>query len=89
MTRKRFIKLLMAKGYSRNGANEIAADVLKDGYTYAEAYDQLTRILPLIEAICKQLPDAVRAATEAIAKIATAAVEALRAFVDTFNAAMK
>ena len=89
MTRKRFIKLLMANGYSRNGANEIAADALKDGYSYAEAYDHVTRLLPLIEAFSKRLPDAIRAATEAIAKIATAAVEASRAFVDAFNAAMK
>jgi hypothetical protein len=88
MTRKRFIKLLMAKGYSRNGANEIATDVLKDGYTYAEAYDQLTRILPLVQAITPEVTDAIKKATEAIAKVATATVEAARAFIDTFTAAM-
>ena len=34
MTRKRFIKLLMADGYSRNKANSIARQAVADGYTY-------------------------------------------------------
>lgn len=34
MTRKRFVKLLMAQGYSRNKANRIARETVADGYTY-------------------------------------------------------
>lgn len=34
MTRKRFVKLLMSKGHSRNGANSIAKAV-RGIYTYA------------------------------------------------------
>lgn len=37
MTRKRFVKLLMADGYSRNEANEVADDA-KEGYTYNFLY---------------------------------------------------
>ena len=88
MTRKRFIKLLMSKGYSRNGANEIADGVLKDGYSYAEAYDQITRLLPLVQAITPEITDAIKKATEVIAKVATATVEAARAFIDAFTAAV-
>lgn len=34
MTRKRFVKLLMARGHSRNGANSLAKNV-RSMYTYA------------------------------------------------------
>lgn len=34
MTRKRFVKLLMADGYSRNRANSIARDTVADGCSY-------------------------------------------------------
>lgn len=34
MTRKRFVKLLMADGYSRNKANSIAKQTVADGDTY-------------------------------------------------------
>lgn len=34
MTRKRFVKLLMAEGYSRNKATSIARETVTDGYTY-------------------------------------------------------
>lgn len=37
MTRKRFVKLLMAEGYSRNEANEFADDA-KEGYSYKFLY---------------------------------------------------
>ena len=37
MTRKRFVKLLMADGYSRNEANEFADDA-KEGYYYNFLY---------------------------------------------------
>lgn len=34
MTRKRFVKLLMADGYSRNKANSIARETVAGGNTY-------------------------------------------------------
>lgn len=38
MTRKRFIKLLMSQGYSRNEAVALAAQVPGSGQSYAETY---------------------------------------------------
>lgn len=38
MTRKRFVKLLMAKGYDRNEANATAEYARMSGRSYAEAY---------------------------------------------------
>ena len=38
MTRKRFVKLLMADGYSRNKANSIARETVADGDTYGSRY---------------------------------------------------
>lgn len=38
MTRKRFVKLLMAQGYSRNDANSIAKQTVADGDTYGSRY---------------------------------------------------
>ena len=38
MTRKRFVKLLMADGYSRNKANSIAKQTAADGDTYGSQY---------------------------------------------------
>lgn len=40
MTRKRYIKLIMAMGLSRNQARELAAVALADGMTYQDAYDR-------------------------------------------------
>lgn len=40
MTRKKYIKKLMALGMSRNGARECAAAAIADGLTYQDAYDR-------------------------------------------------
>lgn len=39
MTRKRYIKLTMARGYSAREAREMARGACEAGLTYAEAYD--------------------------------------------------
>lgn len=88
MTRKRFVKLLMAEGYSRNSANTLADDVIADGYSYAEGYAHITRLLPLIEKMVDPLADAVEKATEAICRFGNAVSAAASAAVQAFNAAM-
>ena len=88
MTRKRFVKLLMAEGYSRNSANKIADDLRMDGYSYAEGYDHIVRLVPLVQAMIPVVADAARAAAEAIGKIARAACDAATAAIRAFNAAM-
>lgn len=86
MTRKRFVKLLMAEGYSRNDANDIADEVLEDGFTYAEGYDHIARMLPLVQAMIPRVTDAIEKVTEAITRVATAAGKAVAA--EAFSAAM-
>lgn len=39
MTRKRFIKLMMAQGYTRNQCERMANGVVKTGYSYRETYN--------------------------------------------------
>lgn len=41
MTRKRFIKLLMSQGKSRNEAVQLAQRVTETGYSYQRVYDGL------------------------------------------------
>lgn len=41
MTRKRFIKLLMSQGKSRNEAVKLAQSVTETGYSYQRVYDGL------------------------------------------------
>lgn len=88
MTRKRFVKLLMAKGYSRNDANEIAEGAREDGSTYAEGFDQVTRLLPAFQDIMPRIVEAIQVTVDAIWKMSCAMVEATKAFCDTFQDAM-
>ena len=88
MTRKRFIKLLMAEGYSRNSANKIAEDVRNDGMTYAEGFDQATKMLPVIQDTLQRMMDAIQPVVDAIWRVSCALGEAVKAFHDTFQAAM-
>ena len=77
MTRKRFVKLLMADGCSRNEANDWARDVA-EGYSYVELY-RLYRAIPcindaigslshsierMVQCICDCVPILVQAITE-------------------------
>jgi len=88
MTRKRFVKLLMAKGYCRNSANEIADEVLEDGFSYAEGYGYVIRILPLAQTVVASFTDAATKAAEALGRVARAVCDAATAAIQAFNAAM-
>lgn len=88
MTRKRFVKLLMAEGYSRNGANEIADEVLEDGFSYAEGYEYVMRMLTLVQETLQALSDEVHRSVEIIGRFAGAACDAVSAAVKAFSAAM-
>lgn len=76
MTRKRFVKLLMSQGYSRNKANG-AADIAIAVYpSYEAAYTAVTergRVLPYmldtraLEAAMRQISDAALRICEAFA----------------------
>lgn len=49
MTRKRFVKLIMARGYSRNEANELARAVVEDGGSYEREYAKIFVALSMLD----------------------------------------
>ena len=63
MTRKRFIRLLMAEGYQRNRAHEIAWATQRSGVPYAKAY--FIRHYPLAKALCNALDPFIKAIEKA------------------------
>ena len=82
MTRKRFVKLMMSKGYDRNEANAYAAKARAIGSSY-EAYTSTNTPQFNIAA------DALKNAINAISKFAAAAAAGLSAFNDAFNSKMQ
>lgn len=88
MTRKRFVKLLMAEGYSRNSANNVADATIMCGYSYAEGYAHVTNLLPLIEAVAVRFGKAVQKFADSIDKCAKAMSEAASAAGKALYAAM-
>lgn len=87
MTRKRFIKLLMAEGCSRNEANEWAMDV-DEGFSYDELYcircampqiiDIIGRIKTTIETFAKGICEVIPTVVQAIMEMLPVAVEAAK-----------
>ena len=91
MTRKRYVKLLMAQGYSRNGANLCADYVVIQGKTYRQDYDARERSISAEEAF-QEAVEAVKLAFAETAKtfsrIAAAICEGADAFMKAYQAAM-
>ena len=81
MTRKRCVKLLMAKGYDRNTANAIAAEAVVAYGSYAKGFEQTMNIKSAIENLN------VSALLDVIEKFCTTVAEASAAFVQTFKEA--
>lgn len=79
MTRKRFIKLQMARGYSRNSAEVMALIARGSGKSYAAAEEAVATGLTLVQAIQPALDSisrafallgrALRAGTEAFLRV--------------------
>ena len=85
MTRKRFTKLLMAQGYSRNEANRIAEEISANGKTYAEGY---VAYMECIELFSVGLSDIIERISKTIAKTAQALGEAIVAFSKAYHESM-
>ena len=68
MTRKRFVKLLMAEGYSRNDANEHIELVLARKGSYKRAYNAIlfAKHMDRVGAISKKTAEALLFATQAL-----------------------
>ena len=85
MTRKRYIKLLMSRGYDRNEAQRKAEQVRKSGLSYREAYMKDCRWLTLTGSI-NNLAENLQ---EQIRKIACAVSSGLQAFAETVAEKMR
>lgn len=93
MTRKRFVKLLMADGYSRNKANIVATAARNSGIGYKPAYKAEMALsatkLSLknvdISAVC----DAIRSVADIAIKVASAMAKAVAAFAETYTKEME
>lgn len=81
MTRKRCVKLLMAKGYDRNTANAIAAEAVIAYGSYAKGFEQTLQIKSAIENID------FFALRDVIENFCTTVVDAVAAFTRTFKEA--
>ncbi len=85
MTRKRFVKLLMAQGYSRNDAREVAMSVIARKKSYADAYREIEEVSTFF---LPSLADTLERTVAAFSRLANAFGVAANAFVDAFHAAM-
>ena len=79
MTRKRFVKLLMSEGLSRNEANDLAKDTL-DGYSYEH--------LHLFHQVMRENPDFLSEFCASVQKTITHIVEVLPSVIEAFMAAL-
>lgn len=91
MTRKRFVKLLMADGYSRNEANALAVDARRYGYSKVYNAESAMRAAKInlnnidITAVC----DAIRKFADIAQKMAVAIGKAVTAFAEVYTAEME
>ena len=83
MTRKRFVKLLMSRGYSRNEANQAALTAISDGHTYEGVYfavrvnDGDTDAVEAVREACERIAEAAELVSRAIMEAEKKAVEGL------------
>lgn len=86
MTRKRYIKLMMAEGWDRNTANAFAEQVREEGTSYAADYAEHERIFRRIDfdALCA----AIKNVTDTIWRVSKALHSALDAFGKAYRDAM-
>ena len=90
MTRKRFVKLCMSKGYSRNTAYLLARHAQEDRTSYETALQQVEFAGQLVRAIdWEAFGQAINSAIEAIGKIAAAAGKAVEAAASAFREALE
>lgn len=87
MTRKRFVKLLMANGYSRNMAQFITQLEAGLGNSYKEAFGKYKRdgsAALMNDFLSPEIYSVINDVAESFGRIARAACAAAEAFVDAF-----
>ena len=89
MTRKRFVKLCMSKGYSRNTARRLATDAQEEGASYETALQQVELADQLIRDIdWEEFGRAMNSVIEIVGKLA-AAMKAVEAAASAFREALE
>lgn len=88
MTRKRYTKLLMSRGYDRNQAQRKAEQAQKSGHSYREAYMMDCRWFTLTGSI-NNLGEHLQEQIRKIGKIACAVSSGLQAFAETVAEKMR
>lgn len=88
MTRKRYTKLLMSRGYDRNQAQLEAEQARKSGLSYREAYMEDCRWFTLTGSI-NNLSERLQEQIRKIGKIACAVSSGLVAFSETVAEKMR
>lgn len=86
MTRKRFVKLLMAAGYDRNEANDAAEKARRCGMEYSTACNVYRKISAVD---ITAFGDALRNIVDMAAKVVVAFTKAAEAFAKTYRAEME
>ena len=90
MTRKRFVKLCMSKGYSRNTAYLLARDAQENGTSYENALHQVEFAGQLVRAIdWEAFGRAMNSVNETVGKIAAATTKAVEAAASAFREALE
>lgn len=88
MKRKRFVKLLMARGRSRNDATQAALDAVSNGHTYDGAYfavrvnDGDPEAVEAVQAACTRVIEAITAISRAAIETAQKIAEAMPALAE-------
>ena len=88
MTRKRFVKLLMSKGVSRNQANGIAQQYISEGLSYESGY-RIWKIAHSLKDPMTQIGEVVNRATAAIQSLASAIGAAASAFSSVLSVSLQ
>lgn len=98
MTRKRYVKLLMAEGYDRNEAALQAQKVIRQGSTYQGEYIRLKYFAGIdmpamsahdVDAALARISAAIPGFIAAVGRMVSAIAAGLSAFNETYQNAMK
>lgn len=85
MTRKRYVKLLMAQGWSRNSANVLAKAARQDGISYQTAIDKFPFSPERISEMSMQIRVLFDNVWDVLKRLVDAFSAGLGAFVEKFN----
>ena len=84
MSKKRFIKLMMSRGYSRNTATALAAQVSRYG-SYAAMYQRV--VIELFPTFVQAMSDIIRSVFNGLAAMCDTAAVAFSGLAESFRRA--